>query len=124
MATQSTRSRRCSAGIVSADPGEQRSQHRGDPRRIVKHLSVGEANDLVTPHPQLDIPVSVVLECLAATVIAIAIGFDDQGPRLPEKIDGEAADGCIWHGHRQPMTAAEPQKQMLELASCELRISR
>ena len=119
-------SRSCMSGgeAAAGNSVEQRGEQRRNPMGIVKHLPVAEANDLLTHHSQLGIPSSILLECLPTAVVAIAVRLDDQESLLPKEIGDEAADGCIRRGHWQPMTTAQPQKKVLELAPSELRISR
>jgi hypothetical protein len=84
---------------------------------------VSKANDLESQSAQVEIAATIVLKCRAAAMEAITVGFDDERLPSPEEIHLQTVDLGVHLGRRQSMTAAEPEEEMLELASSAIDIS-
>jgi hypothetical protein len=79
-------------------------------------LAVGEADDVVAQGAEVQVSVMVVLKGLRATVVAVAIGLDDDALLAPEEVDDARSNPHIDLRRRQPMALAEAQEEMLQLA--------
>jgi hypothetical protein len=78
---------------------------------------VCEADDFVAEEAKFKVPDAIVLERLAAAVIEVAVGLDDQRLMAPEEIDLVPTYPGVDVGQRQTVAAAEVQEFVLELAA-------
>lgn len=58
-----------------------------NPLRFIVHLLIGEADDLEASRSQIEITSAVVHERDVTTVVVVTVGFDDQAPVVPKKVD-------------------------------------
>lgn len=66
-----------------APGGEHLVQELGNLPWLLVNLCFAETDHLEALTAQLEIPGMIVLERLATSVVAIAVGFDDQAPLAP-----------------------------------------
>ena len=94
-----------------------RRQHLSDHRRLLVYLPFGEAQNLETSPPQVEIAGAVVLEGHLSSVVEITVGFDHHPSLRPEKVDEMRSDPYVDLWLRQAVTAAQSEEVALEVAA-------
>jgi hypothetical protein len=110
------------AGNSTARGGDSRSQHLGHQPWLLGNLLFAKANHREASRPQVQIAGSIVLERLTPTVISVAVGFHDQAPIAPEKIDEMRSDTDVDLWRRQPMTPTKLKEGTLEIAASTVTV--
>lgn len=115
-----------SQGTATARPrqelGSQRSrQYRRNPLWLLRHLVMGDADNVVAESSQPEIAIAIVLKSDFATVVSIAVGFDNQMFVAPAEIDLQVSYADIDFRRRKAVSCAEPQKKSLQLAAGPIR---
>ena len=78
---------------ISWDAREKSPQFGQHQARIVKHIAVGVAAELVAPGTRLALPAAILLPSVARAVVLVAVELDGDAQLGPAAIDATAAGG-------------------------------
>ncbi len=96
---------------------EGRADNLGDSIGFPFDLPFGESDDVEAPASQPQIPSSIILKGLPASVVEVGIGLHREPLSPPEEVDEVGADANVDLRRRQAMAPAEPEKCVLEVAA-------
>lgn len=102
--------------------GEHLAQDRGDPLRFAVNLLFAQPHDLEAVSTQLEIPASVIHECLTTAVVAIPVSLDHDALPAPEEVDQERADAHVDLGRRKAVSPTDPEKIPLQVAASAVAV--
>jgi hypothetical protein len=98
-------------------------QSRNDGGSVLRHLTVGEAQDPEAAPLQLGVPTAVRFESRAVPVMPEAIGLDDQCSVAPQKIDLVWPESRIHLGPGKAVAPTEAKEDTFKLAAREVGIA-